>query len=211
MTDDLIDRLAADAKPVPRHAMRRLFLRYAAGGAAVGFAIMLVFLGVRPDLMWAMTTAAYWTKVGYAFLLLVILVPAIFTLSRPLRAGLSWWPLAVLLACLAGAAILQLEDAPLAQKHALIWGRTALVCPWLIVLISFPMLVSLIAAMRRLAPANPALAGLVAGIVSGAMGILVYSFHCPEAGIPFIAIWYTLGIAVTAVIGMIGGRILLHW
>jgi hypothetical protein len=28
---------------------------------------------------------------------------------------------------------------------------------------------------------------------------------------PFIAIWYTLGIAITGFLGMIGGRVLLKW
>lgn len=44
------------------------------------------------------------------------------------------------------------------------------------------MLKSLLAAMRRLAPVNPALAGLAADIVLGASGVLVCSLHCPEKG-----------------------------
>ncbi len=211
MTDDLIDKLTADVKPIGPHAMCQLFMRYATGGIAGGLAIMLVFLGARHDLLLAMTTAAYWMKFGYAVLLLLILVPALFTLSRPVRAGLHWLPVAVPLACLAGVALIQLLNAPPEQAEILIWGRTALVCPWLIVLIALPMLGFLLAAMRRLAPADPGLTGLVAGIVSGAVGVLIYSLHCPESGMPFIAIWYTLGIAITAFLGMIGGRILLHW
>jgi len=211
VTDDLIDKLTADIKPVGPHAMRQLFLRYATGGIAGGLAIMLVFLGVRHDLLLAMTTAAYWMKFSYAVLLLLILIPALFTLSRPVRTGLHWLPLAILPACLAGAASIQLLNAEPGQAEVLIWGRTALVCPWLIVLIALPMLGFLLAAMRWLAPANPALTGLVAGIVAGAVGVLIYSLHCPESGMPFIAIWYTLGIAITGFLGMIGGRVLLKW
>lgn len=211
MTDDLIAKLAADAKPVGSHAMHRLFLRYATGGLAIGLGIMLVFLGIRHDLLLAMTTAAYWIKFSYAVLLLILLIPALLTLSRPVRAGLHWVPLAALLIFLAGAALIQLSNAPPEQAEILIWGQTALVCPWLIVLTSLPTLAFLLAAMRRLAPANSTLAGLVAGIVSGAVGVLIYSLHCPESGIPFIAIWYTLGIATMGLLGMIGGRIFLHW
>ena len=129
MTDDLIDKLTADVKPVGPHAMRQLFLRYATGGIVGGLAIMLVFLGVRHDLLLAMTTTAYWMKFGYAVLLLLILIPALFTLSRPVRTGLHWLPLAILLACLAGAASIQLLNAEPGQAEVLIWGRTALVCP----------------------------------------------------------------------------------
>ncbi|WP_345772713.1 NrsF family protein [Brucella pituitosa] len=78
-------------------------------------------------------------------------------------------------------------------------------------LITLLMLKSLLAAMRRLAPANPALAGLAADIVSGASGVLVYSLHCPETRIPFIATWYTFGIAITGLLGMIGRHVWLRW
>ena len=211
MTDNLINRLAVDVKPVASNAMRLLFLRHAGGGIAAGLVIMLLLLGVRHDLSLAMTTAAFWTKLAYATFLLLILVPAIFALSRPIHARMNWLPLALLLVCLIGVALYQWVNALPEQKDVLVWGRTALVCPWLIVLISSPMLASLLAAMRRLAPANPALAGLAAGILSGGSGVLVYSLHCPETGIPFVAIWYTLGIAITGLLGMIGGRLLLRW
>ncbi|MBA8840829.1 NrsF family protein, partial [Ochrobactrum sp. RH2CCR150] len=46
---------------------------------------------------------------------------------------------------------------------------------------------------------------------AGAVGVLIYSLHCPESGMPFIAIWYTLGIAISGLLGMIGGRVVLHW
>lgn len=91
-------------------------------GVAGGLAIMLVFLGVRHDLSLAMTTAAYWMKFGYAVLLLLILIPALFTLSRPVRTGLHWLPLAILLACLAGAASIHLLNAEPGQAEGLIWG-----------------------------------------------------------------------------------------
>lgn len=211
MTDDLINRLAVDVKPVSADAMRWLFLRHATGGIVAGLTIMLLFLGVRHDLSVAMTTAAFWTKLFYAIFLLLILVPAVFTLSQPIRAKLHWLPVVILLVCLMGAALYQWESAAPEQRDVLLWGRTALVCPWLIVVISLPMLTSLLAAMRRLAPANPTLAGLAAGIVAGGSGVLVYSLHCPEAGIPFIAAWYTLGIAITGLLGLIGGRVWLHW
>ncbi len=211
VTDDLINKLTANLKPVAPRAMHQLLLRYATGGIAGGLAIMLGFLGARHDLLSVMTTAAYWMKFGYAALLLILLIPALFTLSRPVRAELHWRPLATLLACFASAALIQLMNAEPEQAEVLIWGQTALVCPWLIVLIALPTLTLLLVAMRRLAPANPALTGLAAGIVAGAVGVLIYSLHCPESGMPFIVIWYTLGVAITGFLGMIGGRVFLHW
>lgn len=211
MTNDLINRLAGDMEAISPDAMRWLLLRHAAGGLAAGFIVMLVFLGIRNDLLPAMTTAVFWAKLGYATLLILILAPTALILSRPIRIKIHWWPTAVLLLCLVVAALFQWANALPEERKILVWGRTALVCPWLILLISLPMLASLLAAMRKLAPANPALAGLAAGIVSGASGVLIYAFHCPESGIPFIAIWYTFGVAITGILGGLGGRILLRW
>ncbi|EFG35708.1 hypothetical protein IB60_15035 [Brucella abortus LMN1] len=97
------------------------------------------------------------------------------------------------------------------MRPVLVWGYTALVCPWLIGLISLPTLASLLLAIRKLAPARPTLAGFAAGLVSGGIGVLVYAFHCPESGLPFIALWYTLGIVGTGVLGALGGRFCLRW
>ncbi len=79
MTDDLINRLAVNAKPVSADAMRWLFLRHATGGVVAGLAIMLLFLGIRHDLSLAMTTVSFWTKFFYGIFLLLILVPAVLS------------------------------------------------------------------------------------------------------------------------------------
>jgi len=44
-------------------------------------------------------------------------------------------------------------------------------------------------------PADPG-RGRGPGLFAGAAGAFVYCFHCTEEAAPFIAIWYTLGIAV---------------
>ena len=211
MNKDLIDRLVADLKPLAYHAMQRLFCLHAVVGFMAGSAIMLIGPGYRHDLPFAMTTAAFWIKLGYAAALLVLLVPALFALSSPIRARLPWQCLATIVAVIAGMALLQWAGATPEYRTELLLGRTALICPWLIVLISAPMLVLLLAAMRRFAPANPMLAGFAAGVVSGSSGVFLYAFHCPEAGIPFVAIWYTTGIAITGFLGLIGGRMFLKW
>lgn len=211
MTNDLIDRLVADLKHLPPHAMQRLFLRYALAGLIASAAIMLIGLGYRQDLPFAVTTAAFWIKIGYAAGLLVLLVPALFALSSPIRASMPWRSLAVVVALIAGMGLLQWSGASPEYRRELLLGGTALFCPWLIVLLSMPVLGLLLAAMRRLAPASPMLAGLAAGILSGSSGALVYAFHCSEDGIPFVAIWYTSGIVIAGLLGLIGGRLFLKW
>ncbi|KPJ46584.1 hypothetical protein ACS50_07300 [Brucella melitensis] len=82
ITDDLINRLTGELKPVSRHAMQRLLLGHALLGMVAGVVIMLAFLGARHDLAAAMATPAFWSKLCYAALLLAVLLPALFALSR---------------------------------------------------------------------------------------------------------------------------------
>ena len=55
------------------------------------------------------------------------------------------------------------------------------------------------------------LAGAGAGLFAGALGAFVYAFYCTEVAAPFIAVWYTLGIALTSLLGGILGRWALRW
>lgn len=211
MTDDLIDRLATETKPISPHAMRRRFTRYAGAGIVASIAVVLLFLGIRPDLRAATATPAFWMKISYAALLLLAVLPRLGALARPLPAGLPWLALILLFSGLGALAFVQWDLAPPEQRKMLVWGQSALICPWLIFVISLPMLVLFLTAMRSFAPMHPSLAGFAAGLASGGFGILVYSLHCSESGFAFIALWYTAGILATALLGMIGGRLWLRW
>lgn len=210
-TDNLIEKLVADAKPVSRHALPSLMLYHAGFGFFITLIMMVLILGPRHDLDFAVTTVSFWTKLSYAALLFVLLLPVLLALTRPIKAGFPWLLLSLLFGVLALIALIEFNYVQPDQRSALIWGTTAMVCPWLITLVSMPVLISLLTAMRKLAPAKPALAGFAAGIFSGSLGVLVYSFHCPEVSLPFIAIWYSLGIFITGALGALGGYLLLRW
>jgi hypothetical protein len=80
-----------------------------------------------------------------------------------------------------------------------------------VILTALPTLAATFWALRQLAPTRLTLAGGIAGLFAGAAGAFVYSFHCTEGAAPFIAIWYSLGIALTAVLGAALGKSLLRW
>ena len=67
-TDALIEHLSQNVEPVRGGMARRRLLLGLAAGSAVSFALMAFWLGVRPDLMSAMGTAAYWMKFFYTLL-----------------------------------------------------------------------------------------------------------------------------------------------
>jgi hypothetical protein len=66
-------------------------------------------------------------------------------------------------------------------------------------------------AMKGLAPTRLALAGAMAGLLSGAGGALVYALYCPEMAAPFIGVWYLLGMLIPTALGALLGPRLLHW
>ena len=63
--DTLIDALASDLKPVPRHAVGRRLLLGMAGGGGVTLLLISIVLGVRSDLGLAMGGFAFWMKWAY--------------------------------------------------------------------------------------------------------------------------------------------------
>jgi len=90
-------------------------------------------------------------------------------------------------------------------------GQTWTVCPGLIALLSLPVLVGTLWAMKGLAPTQPILAGAAAGLLAGAVATAVYALHCPEMAAPFLATWYLAGMLIPTVAGALLGPRLLRW
>jgi hypothetical protein len=100
----------------------------------------------------------------------------------------------------------------LPADHAkILFGGSYDICPWRIVVLALPVFAGIFWALRKLAPTRPMLAGAVGGLAAGAAGAFVYAFHCDESGMPFVAIWYTLGIISVGALGAVLGRWSLRW
>ena len=209
-TDDLIDRLAE--LPVARSTPGALLARDAAIGFAVSAAAMLFWLNVRPDLAQAASTSAFWMKLAYAALVAAIAFPATTTLSRPTGGPRRALLMMILpLIALSVLAFAQLAAAEPADRMRLIMGHSARVCTVRIGILSLPILAAVFHALRQLAPTRPVAAGLFAGLFAGAAGTIVYAFHCDESAAPFVAVWYTLGMAAIGLVGGLIGRSTLRW
>jgi hypothetical protein len=211
-TAELIDQLASEAaESRPRLALVR-FSAVILAGCAASFIVMLAWLGIRPDLIAALFTTGYWIKFFYTLALAMLLFWLAERLARPAAAAAR--PARMLLIPLitiAAFAVAQLvEAAPQARTH-LMMGASARLCPWRIIALSVPILIAAIVGMRRLAPTRPVAAGLAAGLLAGAAGAWIYAFHCDEGAAPFIAIWYTLGIAAVGALGCLSGKWMLRW
>ncbi len=212
MSDDLIASLASDLKPVRPQAIRNRLLLGLGAGVVVAAVLMLVWLGLRPDLTRAIATPVFWLKFAFALALTGAGLAAAVRLARPggsLRPALRWVTAIVTVTALAGLA--QLLMASPDDVRRLVLGGSALVCPFYIVALSLPVLAANLLVMRRMAPTNLVGAGFAAGLLAGAAGTWVYAFHCTESGLPFITLWYSAGILATALLGAVVGRWLLRW
>ena len=211
-TDDLVTILATGAGVVqPNQVLRRYAT--ALGWGTLGAALLMVTLiGPHPDLAAVVLLPMFWVKLAFAACLVAASLLTALRLSRPgLR--LAWVPGAlaapVLAIWLLAAVVLTRADA--AQRTALFFGDTWNTCPFLIAMLSAPVFVAVVWAMKGLGPTRLRLAGAAAGLLAGAVGALVYSLHCPELEAPFIGFWYLLGMLIPTTVGALLGPRLLRW
>lgn len=212
-TQDLIAVLAAEPTPVqPAQSLRGLWWA-GAGGALLALLLMLATLGPNPALGAAASgESMFWVKLGFVVSTALAGFAVILRLAQPGRAvGRASWllgaPAAVVWLAAAGA----LVSATPSERSTLIFGGTALLCPWLIAGFSLPSFLLLLLALRSLAPTQLRAAGAAAGLLAGALGASVYQFHCPEFAAPFLGIWYVLGMLIPAAIGALVGPRALRW
>jgi hypothetical protein len=212
-TDDLIALLAADTTPVARHAApRRLALALAAGLPLAAVVMLLLGYGVRPDIAQAVFWPMFWLKLLFPAVLCLAALVVLQRLGRPgVRPGASWLGLVLpvlLVWAMAGAS---LAAAPPESRAALVLGQTWRTCSASIALISLPLFMTALVALKSLAPTRPAWAGACAGAMAGGAAATLYALHCPELAAPFLAVWYVLGIAVPVACGALVGPRLLRW
>lgn len=210
-TDDLITMLAGDAGAVaPRIWQQRYALALGAGfiGAML---LMILLLGVRPDITDAVRLPMFWVKLAFPAALAAGALLAAVRLSRPgVATGGAGAMLAAPVLVIWVLAALALLSAP-EDRAMLVWGETWAACLVNIPMLSVPAFVAVFWVMKSLAPVRPALAGAAAGLLAGAVSAVVYALHCPELAAPFIGLWYLLGMLIPAALGALIGPRLLRW
>jgi hypothetical protein len=211
-TDDLIDALAADAGPAPGGAPAKRLLIVAGLGAVIALALVLAWLGLRPDLHAAMLGPFFWVKALYTALLAVTGFWACERLSRPAGSGRrAAWLVGGVLILFVGAGIVQMLMAAPYQRLGMVRGASILHCLRNILILGTPMLAVALVVLRGLAPTRPTLAGFAAGLFSGSVCATVYGLHCAESTMVFVGFWYTLGVLMVATLGALIGRWVLRW
>jgi hypothetical protein len=211
-TDELIAVLAAEAEPVAPGAPRGRLALACLVALAAALAIVLIWLGMRPDIHIAMREAAFWIKAGYTLALTACGFSLTLRMGRPgARPGPALALAPTLFGALALLAAGELVLSPNDLRLNELMGASWRVCPFLIVAISAPAFAAAIWALRGMAPTHLRAAGAAAGLLSGGVGASVYGLHCQEMSAAFVVIWYSLGVAVCVAIGALAGPRLLRW
>ena len=211
-TDDLVAMLATGVEPVPHRAATRRLVYALLVGLPLAAAIMLSEYGLRRDLVQAMFWPMLWVKVLFPFFIGWGGFVVAQRLARPgVRVGRAWIVLAVPVLVIGFLGAMAWFGEPAGQRMDLLLGRTWRTCAFNIALISVPVFVAGLLAVRGLAPTRPAMAGAAVGALAGGAGATVYALHCPEIAAPFLAVWYVAGMLIPVAIGAALGPRLLRW
>jgi hypothetical protein len=211
-TDDLITMLSSGPDVGITARPARATLLPLLGGLLASAVLMLLLLGVHPNLAGEMLLPAFWVKLLFSGALVSAGWLATKRLSAPgaRTATLPLWLGGPILLLWCAAAVALLQAAP-ETRAELFWGRTWRYCPALIALLSLPVLAAALHVMRGLAPTRLRLAGAAAGFAAGAAAAVVYCLHCPEISTVFVGFWYLLGMLAPAALGALIGPRVLAW
>jgi hypothetical protein len=209
-TDNFIDMLARDAGPAPRALVAKRLSPAAAAGLVASVIAAINVFGLIPADMFA--TAVPWTKMAYAGALATSAGWLTARLSQPAAPIVQpQHALAAVLATMAVVAFVFLVSQPEGDLASALLGQSWSSCPFNVLALSLPALGAALWAVRGLAPTRPRAAGLAAGLLAGSLGAFGYSLSCPEASPAFVAIWYSLGVALTGAVGAALGGLVLRW
>jgi hypothetical protein len=199
-TDALILDLSTSLAPVKRRSVAReaaLLATFAAVelGAILSAGAMRHDLGLvilSPFMMWKMGSLALLAGVTCTVALRSFAPPATSRRGLMLALGLA------AMAIVGGTLVTSAADSsrPLLERLSPVHG---MLCATAITVLSLPLMAALAVMMRRAAPVRPKQSALACGLAAATCGALVFTACCPMNDPLYIAVWYSLGVAVVAV------------
>jgi hypothetical protein len=209
-TDTLIDMLARGAGPAPRGLVAGRLGPAVLVGLVLSVTAAVVGFGPVPAA--AFSTLAPWMKLGYAGALALAAGWLTARLSRPgAPVHGAQRTLAAIVLAMALIAAAWLATISQGSRMDSVLGDSWWSCSLRVLLLSAPTLAAALWAVRGLAPTRPRAAGFAAGLLSGSVGAIGYTLSCPEASPAFVAVWYTVGIALAGAAGAALGPRVLRW
>jgi hypothetical protein len=210
-TDQLIRSLAADN---PHRARPVGFVLTLALLAAAPVSVVMFFarLGFRPDVMTAIHNPFFDLKFVVTLALASSAIAVSLHLSRPEASLHGWaWLLLIpagLLATGIGSEMMMPQRLPMMTRLV---GSNSKICLTAIPLMALPLLAAALIGLRHGAPARPAVAGAIAGLLSAGFAATLYASHCTDDSPLFVATWYTIATALVTAIGALAGSRMLRF
>ena len=209
-TTQLISVLSRGAGPAPVSSVPRRLIPVSAAGFVASALLSVILIGILPAGSFLLPIT--WVKLGYALALALAAGLLTAALAKPVS---RLDRLSKLLLAVVGAMLLiglvSFALLPGNEKSAAVFGQTWKSCSWTLLAFSLPALLGILIALRALAPTRLKQAGWASGFLAGGLGALGYALACPESSPTFVAIWYTLGIFLTGLIGRLMAPVALRW
>ena len=209
-TNTLIDLLAHEAGPAPQGLVTKRLSLVALLGLPASAVAAITLFGLLPPAMFA--TGVPWMKIAYA---MAVGLSAAWLTARLAKPGAPFvWAQRLtqaVLAVMLALGVASILNTPPETRWDDVLSTSWWLCPVRVLALSLPALAAAIWALRGLAPTRPLMAGLAAGWMAGAVGAVGYALSCPESSLPFVALWYTLGMALSSAVGAWLGARCLRW
>lgn len=212
MIDDVLvlpDEAPAATQAWSTGRLHARLMEVAAAGALAAVLLVLFWLKPRPDFWVAIGHPFFWIKGLYTATLAAIALGGAVAAARP---GAPLWPAlgaggaVVVVMTLAAAFEAPGLDAALIA-HIFDPGG-AFNCVFYIAVLSVPMLLVAGVGLRGVELERPGLTGLFVGLFCGGVAATIYGVHCQDSTFLFVALWYSLGVALCGVAGAVGLKLI---
>jgi hypothetical protein len=200
-TDQLIDRLVADASPVRRLVDPRRRAAVWTALALVCVALGVAHYGVRRDMAGVVSFVPFLLRVPLLAATMWLSVVTALRLSIPgadQRAWTRWWPL-LLLGALVAVTAAELTLVGVASDVG--WSLRTWACVRKMTFVGAVPALAAIVLIRRAAPIDPVWTALLGLVASGAAGALTSELACPVRAPMHVMLWHVLPIVVYAALG----------
>ena len=204
-TDQLIRGLAADndqrERPVGSVLATALLIT-----APVSIVMFFTALGFRKDIATALHNPFFDLKFLVTITVAISAIAISIHLSRPEASLKGWmWLLLIPVGLLSfgiGGEMMMPQQLPWITR---LIGSNSKVCMTAIPLLSLPLLIAALVALRHGAPTRPTLAGAYAGLLSAGFAATLYASQCTDDSPLFVATWYPLAIGLVTAVGALAG------
>ncbi len=210
-TQSMMAALVDDLSPVQPISVRRGMMWTISAGMLVTLTV-LSYTGMRDDLMMGSPHPMFFLRFGALLLLGLTSSYAVVAMSQPgIGNGFTGWVWALLAALLFPASAIGMTMIAMPDNLSVLVPQQGMLCLAFSGLSALAVGTIQVLWLRRGAPVALARAGWLVGMASGAMGAAGYSLHCPFNSIFYVGLWYTLAVAICAVIGRILVPRLIRW